>query len=132
MGVILTGYQDDKRQQNAFSAHWHSKFKEAFASDPSLQAFTWVDENDDDFAGKTGYFKEVAGTSGHAFDPLKIELFQDYFYWGYSSPIDLDFTASAALLSDYFKKLLDSFSPETKSPLGKGKTTKRSSPRRDK
>jgi hypothetical protein len=86
MGVILTGYQDDKRQQDAFSAHWHSKFKEAFASDPSLQAFTWVDADDDNFAGETGYFKEVAGTSGHSFDPLKIELFKDNFYWDTPCP----------------------------------------------
>ena len=38
-------------------------------------------------------------------------------------PIDVDFTASATQLSDYFKKLLDSFSPETKRPAGEQKGT---------
>jgi hypothetical protein len=120
MGVILTGYQDDKKEREAFSSRWHSKFKDKFVLDPNLQSFVWVKEDGDELAGQTGYFKEVSGTSGHAFDPLKIELFQDTFYWGYSLPLDVtDFDTSASQLASSFRNLLDSFSPVPQQLPGK-------------
>ena len=83
VGVILTGYQDDRAQKEKLLGRWQDVFKSAFAGDPSARTFTWAEKDEDEFAGATGYFRLIEGTAGQVFDPSKFEVFADYFYWGY-------------------------------------------------
>jgi len=105
VGVVLTGYQDDRKQKENFLNRWHGSFKSAFAADPDIRTFVW--EEEDECAGGTGYFKPIDGTAGQVFDPSKIEVFADYFYWGYWHDLDVaDFSKVSQLIAEDFKKLL--------------------------
>jgi hypothetical protein len=79
----------------------------------------WAEEDEDEFAGITGYFKLVEGTLGQTFDPLKIDVFRNYFYWGYSRDLDVsDFVKMSQLIADDFRKLLATY------PIGAPPTRK--------
>ncbi|MEK7408892.1 MAG: hypothetical protein AAB225_27830 [Acidobacteriota bacterium] len=82
---MLTGYQAGRKEKEKFLARWHGSLKERFRDNPEARAFTWVDADEDEIAGRWGYFKPVEGTACQAIDPSKIEVFRDYFYWGYWS-----------------------------------------------
>jgi len=110
VGVVLTGYQDDRKQKENFLNRWQGSFKSAFAADPDIRTFVW--EEEDEYAGDTGYFKPIDGTAGQLFDPSKIEVFADYFYWGYWYELDVaDFSKVSQLIADDFKKLLTAYGP---------------------
>lgn len=108
VGVVLTGYQDDRKQKEKFLNRWHESFKSLFAADSEIRTFVW--ESDDEAAGDTGYFSPVQGTTGQVFDPSKIEVFTDYFYWGYWHDLDVSDSGKVArLIAEDFKKLLTTY-----------------------
>ena len=110
VGVVLTGYQDDRKQKENLLSRWRESFKNLFAADLETRTFVW--ESDDEAAGVTGYFSPVQGLTGQVFDPSKFEVFTDYFYWGYWH--DLDVTDSgkvARLIAEDFKKLMATYGP---------------------
>lgn len=110
VGVVLTGYQDDRKQKENFLNRWQGSFKSAFAADPDIRTFVW--EEEDEYAGDTGYFKPIDGTAGQLFDPSKIEVFADYFYWGYWYELDVaDFSKVSQLIANDFRKLLSAYGP---------------------
>ena len=110
-GVVLTGYQDDQKEKDAFLSRWHASLRDRFTTDPDLSAFIWAKE-EDEVSGETGYFKHVAGTAGQSFDPSKIEIFGDYFYWGYWRDLEVsDFTELSKHIAEDFRKLLETFCP---------------------
>lgn len=112
VGVVLTGYEDERKQKENFLNRWHGSFKSAFAADPDSRTFVWVDKEEDECAGATGYFKPIDGTAGQVFDPSKIEVFADYFYWGYWYELDVaDFSKVSQLIAEDFKKLLSAYGP---------------------
>lgn len=108
IGIVLTGYQENKKEKAIFQSQWEKSYKHKYKSDPSLRTFTWIGE--DEYAINGGYFKIVEGTSGKIFNPILISEFSDYFYWGYVYDLDIE------KIKDYienipkdFKKLLDTF-----------------------
>jgi hypothetical protein len=113
-GVVLTGYQDDRKEKERFLGRWHASFKSAFAADPVIRAFVW--EEEDEISGEgIGYFKPIDGTAGQVFDPSKIEAFSDYYYWGYWHDLDVSDPAKLSqLVADDFRKLLANYGPAEK------------------
>lgn len=112
IGVVGNGYQNSKEKQD-FLPLWNGQFKQTFRDDPQLHAFTWIDDNGDD-EDEAECFKLIAGTSGKLFDPATLDVFKDYFYWGYSYPFDIDALAEplfAKIASDA-SKLVASFTPK--------------------
>ena len=88
-GICFTGYQDDENERGKFSELWGEKFKNIYKEDARLKSFTWVDEDEDDLAINGGYFKEFEETRGKTFNPVEIEKFSNYFYFGYTYELDI-------------------------------------------
>lgn len=110
VGIVLTGYQDDKRDEAKFLQLWDENFKFKYENDTNLFSFTWIDKDEDDCAINGGYFKLVKGTSGKHFSPDKIPEFADYFYWGYVYDLEVEkIDAYSEKIAKDFKKLLDTF-----------------------
>jgi hypothetical protein len=108
VGVVLTGYQDDRKQKEKLLDRWRESFKNLFAADSEIRTFAW--ESDDEAAGDTGYFSPVQGTAGQVFDPSKIEVFTDYFYWGYWHDLDVSDSGKVSqLIAEDFNKLLTTY-----------------------
>jgi hypothetical protein len=106
IGVILTGYQSDREEKEKFLSRWHESFKSLFAADPGIRIFVW--EEEDEVAVE--YFKPVEVTAGQAFDPSKIGVFADYFYWGYWHDLEVsDFGKTSKVIAEDFKKLLGTY-----------------------
>lgn len=110
IGIVLTGYEDDKREKSKFLQLWNENYKFKYMNDSDLFSFTWIDKDDDDCAINSGYFKLVKETNGKLFNPDKISEFADYFYWGYVYNMEVDkLEAYPETIAKDFKKLLDTF-----------------------
>jgi hypothetical protein len=88
-GVLISGYQDQKELKK-FIPLWNDIFKTKYKENGRLSGFTWIEEDEDDLAIDSGYFKAINGTSGKIFNPTKISDFASYFYWGYQYDFQLD------------------------------------------
>jgi len=108
IGLIGNGYQNQKEKED-FLPLWNEQFKQTFRGNPELHAFTWIEEGDEE-SGAQG-FKLVTGTSGKLFDPAALDVFRDYFYWGYCYPLEIDVLDEPLLvkIASDAKKLLASF-----------------------
>jgi hypothetical protein len=109
IGICFVGYQN-KNEKERFMALWGEKLKERYKENLSLTSLTWVEEGDDEFAINGGYFKNVEGTTGKSFNPLKIKEFEDCFYIGQVYPLDiLQLDNLTDNIASDFKLLLDRF-----------------------
>jgi len=87
-GICFTGYEyDDGR--NEFLELWDQKFENIYKEDPRLKSFAFIDEDEDDLAINGGYFKEFEETRGKSFNPIELDEFSDYFYFGYTYELDI-------------------------------------------
>jgi len=109
IGILLTGYQDKKEKEKCIPI-WNKYYKNKYKDNPDLYAFTWIEEGEDEYAIKGGYFKMVEGTSGKIFDPTQISEFTDCFYWGYIYDLEIEkMQIYNETMPKDFKKLLETF-----------------------
>jgi len=107
IGLIANGYQNEKEKRD-FLPLWEKRLKQLFREDTRLQAFTWIDKDEEDTLAD--YFKLVPGTSGKSFNPDVLDVFDNYFYWGYLYPLEVEkldepfFHTIAADAKELFRK----------------------------
>jgi hypothetical protein len=113
IGAVLTGYEDRDRGARAeFLERWEDSWKPIYKDNPRLSSFTWLDEVDNGYKVKSGYFKLVEGTSGELFNPQHMSECDEDFYWGYVYKFDLDsLKVLEETIAKDFRNLLDTFRP---------------------
>jgi len=109
IGAILTGYEDGKEKEH-FLPIWDANLKDKYKGSADISSFTWVEEDEDDYAINGGYFKVVQGTEGKLFNPDSILETKHCFYFGYHYDFQLsDIDSYPDKLAKQFRNLLDNF-----------------------
>jgi hypothetical protein len=122
VGLVLTGYQFDPKAKQRFLVKWNNRFADAFAADPRLRTFVFVEAEEDDLSDQVGYFKLIDQTSGKHIEPTAFPEFKHYFYWGYSYDLDvMNLSALTPQVSADFSKLLSTFARPNEASAAKKK-----------
>jgi hypothetical protein len=109
IGIMLVGYQD-KKERTKFLSLWNDKWKNIYKDTTDLCSFTWIDEDEDEYAINGGYFKIIEGSSGKLFNPTIMSETDSLFYWGYAYELEIEKIKSyIEIIPKDFKKLLDTF-----------------------